>query len=238
MCLDTLYRFIFNSDYPTDKVIYLEEGTVTLTPTGPDPQSDGEGTTILQNVPKERMPFIKGCISFDNWQSSIPFGYMRTVENGIVKDRTSAYVQATSSPWNGTAEIYVRSHEHKTGTVKFRVWGVWAEDDTGLDANKNTAISKTKLAFNTDNNYPRLVKDGIAKGGDTVAHNLGKIPYIDAWYDYWYGYGRNMDTPMLVADGCLGNNRQTLGVYADSQNLYFGNPQGETGLYYYYRIYA
>ena len=34
MCLDTLYRFIFNSDYPTDKVVWLNEGSVKLNGSG------------------------------------------------------------------------------------------------------------------------------------------------------------------------------------------------------------
>ena len=237
MCLDTLYRFIFNSDYPTDKIIYLEEGTITLTPTGSDPQSGGTGKTRL-NVPQDRMPYVKGCISFDNWQSAIPFGLMRAVANGIVEDITDVHLDYGGDRWTGEVYIEASSYKYKSSTAKFRVWGLWAENDTGKDKKKNTAIAKTKLSFSTDNNYPRLIKDGIAKGGDTVAHNLGKIPYVDAWYGYYYGFFTLMERPSLVVSGQLGDNRKTMGVYADENNIYFGNPEGETHLYYYYRIYG
>ena len=237
MCLDTLYRFIFNSDYPTDKIIYLEEGTVTLTPTSPDPQSYGRGTTALKNLPKERAPFIKGAVSFDNWQSAIPFGFLRTVGNGIVKDITTVSINYPGSTWDGRINITVDSSTNKNATAKFRVWGLWAENDTGLDANKNNAISKSKLAFSTDNNYPKLIKDGIAQGGTTVAHNLGKIPFIDAWYDRYFGFGTLMDMPKLVCDGAFGTTNGDY-VWADENNVYFNDTFGDGHTYYYYRIYA
>ena len=229
MCLDTLYRFIFNSDYPTDKVIYLEEGELTL-------NNSGDGSAKL-NVPQERAPYLKGCVSFDNWQSAIPFGSMRKVENGIVVDIVGVTISYGGDHWIGDVSIDVSSHTKKNVPVKYRVWGLWAENDTGLDANKNTTISKTKLAFNTENNYPKLIKDGIAKAGDTVAHNLGKIPFVDAWYDTYYGFYTLMERPTPVNSGYLGNGAVQC-VQADENNVYFTDPFGDGHLYYYYRIYA
>lgn len=223
MCLDTLYRFIFNSDYPTDKIVYLKEGSVQL-------DSSGQATVTL-DMPLDRVPYIKGCISLDDWQTSIGLGTTRLASGGNITD----LILANIGYWGDDVELQLDLDRHANATVKYRLWGVIAENDTGIEASKNNTISKTKLAFSTDNNYPRLIKEGIAKSGETVAHNLKRVPYVD----YWYSYASNVKQPMYEPTGVMTTAASTNWptVSADEDNLYFKQLNG-TNIYYYYRIYG
>lgn len=219
MCLDTLYRFIFNSDYPTDKVVWLYEGSVKL-------NSSGQATVAL-DIQLDRVPYIKGCISLDDWQTSIGLGTTRLASGGNVTDLIIANVY--------NSELDLNLQRHANATVKYRLWGVLSENDTGIEANRNNAISKTKLAFSTDNNYPRLIKEGIAKSGETVAHNLKRIPYVD----YWYSWANNMQYPSYEPSGVMTTaaSANVPTMSADEDNVYF-KQVGGSDVYYYYRIYG
>lgn len=219
MCLDTLYRFIFNSDYPTDKVVWLYEGSVKL-------NGSGQATVAL-DIQLDRVPYIKGCISLDDWQTSIGLGTTRLASGGNVTDLIIANVY--------NSELDLNLQRHANATVKYRLWGVLSENDTGIEANRNNAISKTKLAFSTDNNYPRLIKEGIAKSGETVAHNLKRIPYVD----YWYSWTNNMMYPSYEPSGVMTTaaSANVPTMSADEDNVYF-KQVGGSDVYYYYRIYG
>lgn len=219
MCLDTLYRFIFNSDYPTDKVVWLYEGSVKL-------NSSGQATVTL-DIQLDRVPYIKGCISLDDWQTSIGLGTTRLASGGNVTDLIIANVY--------NSELDLNLQRHANATVKYRLWGVLSENDTGIEANRNNAISKTKLAFSTDNNYPRLIKEGIAKSGETVHHGLGRIPYAD----YWYSWANNMNYPSYEPSGVMTTaaSANVPTMSADKDNVYF-KQVGGSDVYYYYRIYG
>ena len=219
MCLDTLYRFIFNSDYPTDKVVWLYEGSVKL-------NGSGQATVTL-DIQLDRVPYIKGCISLDDWQTSIGLGTTRLASGGNVTDLIIANVY--------NSELDLNLQRHANATVKYRLWGVLSENDTGIEANRNNAISKTKLAFSTDNNYPRLIKEGVAKSGETVAHNLKRIPYVD----YWYSWANNMMYPSYEPSGVMTTaaSANVPTMSADEDNVYF-KQVGGSDVYYYYRIYG
>jgi len=219
MCLDTLYRFIFNSDYPTDKVVWLNEGSVKLNGSG--------NATVKLDIPLDRVPYIKGCISLDDWQTSIMLGTTRL--------STGDPIIATIGYYLNDVELQLTLSQHQNATVKYRLWGVIAENDTGIEVSKNSAISKSKLAFSTDNNYPRLIKEGIAKSGETVAHNLKRIPFID----YWWSYTSNGKNPHIEPLGTFttASSAGSPTVAADEDNLYF-KQVNNSDIYYYYRIYG
>lgn len=227
MCLDTLYRFIFNSDYPTDKVVYLKEGQVTL-------NGSGYASVSIDN-PLDKAPYIKGCISLNNWQSSLMFGTTRTASAGNVTD----LIIATLRSFNNVLTLELNMSKHANATVKYRLWGVISEDNTGIEATKNSSITKSKLIFNSENNYPRLIKDGIAKSGETVEHNLKRIPFIDYWYD-WNSTSRLKNVTYNFqpsGEFTTGASTTTPTVLADEDKLYFKKLNNDD-VYYYYRIYA
>lgn len=165
--------FIFNSDYPVDKIVWLEQGTATT----------DAGGVIRKTIPHNLLatPFVKGVYSYDDWQTTWMFGSVKIVElaydvySELGADDTNVYVSidlfntATGTPLANT-------------TVKYKIWGVWNESDTySTEAQATAGQGSTKFLFNTDYNYPRLVMEGYLDKGKTAAYNLDNIPYCDLW---------------------------------------------------------
>lgn len=239
---DRLNHFLFNSDFPTDKVICLYEGQ------GTSPSEVWDFNDVRVDLPailgSDDMLFVRGVWSIDNWKTS----HMLGVTYLGITSTPDKYIDA-SLGWNGynseTQEtpallvtLQTTGDAGKNKVVKFRVWAVQREDVMNVDYAMNSSTAKNKLLFNTDNNYPRLIKDGIVPGGSVIQHNLGRIPYVDYWilsYDeqapvserwYYYPWGDISTTPE-VSDY----------VRATENELYFGNDYFGTS-YYYYRIYG
>lgn len=164
-----LEHFTFNSDYPIDKVVYLKEIEDQFDSTGqiaPRTIDTGLGTTV----------YIRAVYSFDDWQTSfvlaqqfnkdLPLSYSASNDLGSFR-----YVFQYGWP--------VSSYANKK--VKIRFWGVLASDDTATMATPTYRASQNPIMFNTDANYPRLAADGTTTVKTVVTHNLGVIPWVDAW---------------------------------------------------------
>lgn len=243
-----LNHFIFNSDYPIDKVVWLYEAQATSPNTGVT-------QTINIDVPSmtgSKLPiFVKGAFTVDDWSTALMMG-----ANVDAIDSTKAV--SISMDWTNSPSAHLQlSMASRTAsavgkTVKYRLWGVCREDmRDAIDYAKNQSVTKSKLIFDTGRNYPRLYKDGIAKSGDVVEHNLGKIPYVDFWCNnanYFYP-----DRDYLTSywsyrpSGLFGG--QSLhtrsGIRATDKTITFttqtidGNDGPEDRrVWYYYRIYA
>ena len=238
---ENLGHFIFNSDYPTDKIIWLYEGQFTTTSSTSTfyinlPDNMGAGAPI----------FCKGAVTLDNWASSIMVG------TGYSQAGKNASMYIVFYTYNGVSRLQVdvdfRSFPNKT--AKYRLWGVQREDiSNSTDYPKNTAFMKNKLILDSDRNYPRLCLEGVAISGETVKHNLGKIPYID----YWYQIQRTISpytkenaflsswryNPKGALNASIGNYPTITATDKEvtfSKMLVNGNEQ--TDVLYYYRLYA
>lgn len=230
-----LGHFLYNSDYPTDKVIWLYENSRTT------PSSDTTISFLISSIPYKDYPvFVKGACTVDNWATVIPVG----TNWSIAGKNASMSINWQSS---GSKGVYVnadfRSYPNKT--LKYRFWGVQREDiDFALDYGSTAAISKTSLKFDSSKNYPRLIKDGVAVSGETITHNLGRIPYVD----YWYVLNDNKDSFLKSwlhnPKGCFSSNG--MGNYPSIQatkdtitfKKMYVNAGKERNVAYYYRIYA
>lgn len=224
-----LNHFIFNSDYPTDKIVWLKEGQATT------PSSVGNKTVSINMTNELGSPlsiFVKGAWSNDSWATSYMIGTSRTATSSP-QMYIGTYLQWDTN--NLKLQIQVTNSAGTNKTIKYRLWGVVRDDaQQAVEYPKNSSVSKSKLIFNTELNYPRLYKDGIAAGGDVIEHNLGKIPYVDFWqsinstdkqfFKYWIY--RN-------STGGFGNVNMHDSVRATDSTVTFTG----TG-YYYYRIYA
>ena len=231
---ETLNRFIFNSDYPIDKVIWLYENSAT-TP------ANGNSSTTNIDVPSmigSTAPiFVKGAWSLDNWQTAYMMGASYSATASPAKYITAGIAWEN---WGGSKLVLSLSTTNSAAagkTLKYRMWGVQRDDiDYAIDYPKNSTVTKSKLAFNTDNNYPRLYKEGVAKSGDVITHNLGRIPYID----YWYSAFNNLTTSWSYAPHGVMRSSGTYNyptVKATDSTVTFCAVSGST-YYYYYRIYA
>lgn len=199
----------FNSDLPTDKVIWLKEGEIT-----PGQYGDWD-LEIAHGL--QAMPFVKGLWTVDDWATTWLTGSQRASE-GMITDMSDVGSDASKVYFYG----FTSTPDVK---VKYKLWGVWCENDTkGKIAAFTKNTSKNKFIINTDYNYPQLVREGYLDRGGVLTHNLGFIPYCDIWayqtikqgvkgYTQWtrdsfgalYGSGENIKitdkTITVSADG-------------------------------------
>ena len=97
--------------------------------------------------------------------------------------------------------------------------------------------------FNSENNYPRIYKEGVAMTGDTIQHNLGRIPYVDFWYIPKVNSSVTPDTLLKqwwyqpIGELKTGANTNAT-VKATDSTVTFGKWNSTYDVYYYYRIYA
>lgn len=234
---ETLGRFIFNSDYPVDKIVWLYEGQLAV---WGDQTQNRTVDIAMRNYSDTRIPiFVKGAYTLDDWQTSFMIGAIYSDPNG----------SSVSMSWTNYPDPTLLSLDFNANfprfypgrTIKYRLWGVCREDIAlAVDYSKNASTTKTKLIFSTDRNYPRLLKDGIAKSGDVIEHNLGHIPYMDYWYalnanafnSYWsYAPMANLDYNVNNAPGIMATDK-TIRFRA------FKSGGTDYDVYYYYRIYA
>lgn len=179
---ENLGHFIFNSDYPTDKIIWLYEGQLTTNSSGQAELYIGADKFPYNNPPA----FVKGVGSVDNWQSSFMLGQNVPLA-GQLYDSTSIsfgrYWDSEAGTYLPKLYIFIRISSKPNTTIKLRLWGIQRDDiAVAEDYGKTSAISKSKLSFDSSNNYPRLYMEGVALSGETVQHNLGKIPYVEYWW--------------------------------------------------------
>ena len=214
----TLQNLQFTTTYPTDKAVLLKEVSVSPGQYGSYSYSFNHGLGAI--------PFCSGQISFDNWQTAYQAGFREYQQQyasktfDIRSDATS--VEATAS------------FEGESRTASLRIWACFNEPDTlGVDVPATADLNQNRLYFNTENNYQRLVVQGItnATGNNTntVAHNLGYYPYMEVWRFDSY----NSKWALLPEAGSIKPAiMPPRYVCADTQNAYFYGGQ------YYYRIYA
>lgn len=247
--LDNIGHFMFNSDYPVDKIIWLREDTLEL----------DRYTSFVwsgSKLPSIGYPaFIKGICTVDDWETAYPMSEATPFPGTPGSGNTNyAYLEWQQYDWNreGQETFRVRAHmpDYTDKVLRFRIWGVQREDIAmAIDYGRTNNSSKSHLKFDSSKNYPRLVMDGVAKAGETVYHNLGRIPYVDYWYIF---ANKNSEDPFR--GGWTYETHGQLGGYDDPYDnwpsvqatkdvLRFmpstSGEQSETATdWYYYRIYT
>ena len=156
----------FNSDLPMDKVVWLEEGELTTDQWG------SWDITIAHKL--QAAPFVKGIWTTTDWATTWLTGSQR-IDGQIVTDMSDVGSDGTNVYFSG----FTNGSNVK---VKYKLWGVWCEDETrGFIAEFTKNKSKNRFILNSDYSYPQLVKEGYLTQGQTLTHSLGFIPYVDVW---------------------------------------------------------
>lgn len=230
MCLMRLSRlmasirdkFILNSDYPIDKIVWLKEGEKKMNASG----STGDNPIeITHNMGVQ--VYVTGVWTIDDWQTTYTFNADRVDGQGYL------YQSVLGST---DAKVYVFA-AHASGAnkqFKYRIWGFMHEDATkGIEAKATAGYGMNRLVFSTDYEYPMLYKEGTASPNTVITHSLGVIPYVDIWGKSSYGDHRYS----LVTDDQFG---QTYGTgelikITDSTITISSDTSQYNG--YYYRIY-
>lgn len=202
-----LEHFLFNSDYPTDKLVFAKQGTITITRTwyaNYDILPTGIGAPV----------YIEGDFRIQGADEIYPFG-----EAG-----TSTGVQSVVVSYMFNDQCYVVPdffiiNEELVGTkVDYRVWGYCNEQETkNIDIGGTASTAKPKLIIDSDNNYPRFVGDGYIAQGQTYNHNLGYMPIVRTWHKRV----REVPTP----DGGAAS---LMSYMPAGDKVYFGTPQATT----------
>ena len=206
--LETLDRFIFNSDFPADMITYFKTDSFTI-------PSGGTGTKTYNHA----LGYIPLC--FGTWATTEDFSDSRPLSDGyfgLVVSATSSQVKLT----------YDFSAKTSSTTVYVRIYGFPPATWTGFCP--ATAQSSKPLIFNTDENYSPLIFEGtfttksISQPSDmvnleynitnfyqkqtgtanslTIYHKLPYRPHVMLWgeqngeaklassatFDYWGGW--------------------------------------------------
>lgn len=210
--------FVLNTEYPADKIVWLEEGTISA--------NAGNNTIQLPN-PLGVNLFVRGVWSRDGFNNAFEFGTNKYMDGSLVQDFTS-YVTSSTSEVN--AHIYLNSGV----TVQYRLWGVVNEAETqNLDINGTATDTTNRFIVNTEYNLPRLYAEGYASPNTDFVHNLGFIPYVDVWaYNQYSNYWELL--PIGIFGSAFGVGSP---IKVDNSKVSFTN-QNATYNNFYYRVYV
>ena len=216
MCLRKLIKkmanienFIFDSDYPTDKIVFMHEGEINITSTWSYCRD-----FVNTHIPTQL--YAEGDYKLPGSDTVYPI-------DGSTSGESSTQVTLASFMYQDECWTVVTALTTESSLVgkklPYRIWGYYDEEAAkNININATTNVSKSKLALNTDNNYPRFLGDKHIQQGQTYTHNLGFIPIVRAWSLY-----ENESMPM--PDGTMA----TVNVYWPKSGAYFGDA---TGSYY------
>lgn len=218
-------NFLITSEYPTDKIVWMYEGTTTT-------DSDGIfDISIAHGL--DAIPFCTGIWTIDDWQTTYNTS-TATHGGGQVYLRFS---MLTSNDSTVTMHGYCMQDSVTpiiNATVKYRLWGFFNEASTlNIFTDSTADLSQNKFVKDSRLGYPKLFMEGFADATNhtvTIYHNLGFVPFVEIWYELsgtWYQLDyidfESADTSWTIKN--------------TSQILSF-NGESYTNYNYYYRIYA
>lgn len=155
-------NFLLNTDYEMDKVIYFASGDIT----------PGNGWYVEHNL--GFTPLVFGVCAF-NSDFSDP--------------RISPFLQWTNPgqiqfQFNATNTDIIMNYANSQSPNQKLYYRFYAfEPSNSSAAIPSTSNLANKFVLNTDYNYCKLFKKGIANGNTTIQHNLGYIPFVLAWFE-------------------------------------------------------
>jgi len=207
-------NFLQNTDYPLDKVVYLNSGTTNI--------ASGGSVNIAHGL-----PFIP-LINF-YWSLTPDFAVVYEDNVGPFPSgnpgffftlQVSARVTATNITLDANGTL-------GSTTIYYRIFG-FQPDDSNVDL-PPTASAGDVFSFNTDYNYLKLYSAShvsLAAGASfTLVHGLGYRPQVSTWFQTG---GINYPSTYSNEDG-----RQ---VEVTSSSVVFTNNSLSSGTMY-YRIY-
>lgn len=217
-------NFLITSTYPTDKIIWVYEGSTTTDTYGAFDAKIDHGLPAI--------PFCTGIWTIDDWETQ--YNACTTIHQGQMYSR---YSQLYSNDNQVGFSGYCSDSNGSAisgATVKYRLWGFFNEASTlSVLADTTASVSANDFVKNTSFGYPKLYMEGIADatgGTKTINHGLGFIPFVEIWQNLdnsWY----LVDYVDFTASG------STWTIHNTASDLSF-NGEGYTSYKYYYRIYA
>lgn len=217
-------HFLFNSDYPTDKIVYMHEGSVSITPTYPKKDFWYEGLNTKSPV----MLYADGDFYFEDEPDVL-------YPMGEILDNSGRYDMAgeVCSMMIG-GECWIRptfyniKTTHMSQTLHYRVWCYIRESEAkNTDFGPTANVAKPAVTINSDEEYPKFIGDGFLECGQTYQHQLGYIPNIKKWH-----YFPNTETFDPVNYG----EYITTNYYVPGGDAYFGYPEYDGSSPFYIQV--
>lgn len=171
--MSTLEHFLFNSDYPTEKIVHMHEGRIEMS----------SGLTFYRDYVNTHIPvqlYTEGDYKISGSDSVYPFGMMGN------NDETHVITTLGSFMYQGECWVSVvvaPFGEAALGkTLSYRIWSYYDEETAkNTDIKMTTDIAKPRIALTSDDNYPKFVGSGYVTQGQSYNHNLGYIPITKTW---------------------------------------------------------
>lgn len=223
--------FLLNTDFDMDKVVWVKEGSIAID-TSAAPGSDGARYTreiISHGLPF--FPLVFGFCSYEkDFSETMSFPYRKNPHMETTQGQTSLVYdcEADVVTNNSTVEVSYASREQAPGLLYYRIYGL-EPSDSKAKVGATRGRAKTFI-LNTDNNYRKLYKKGIAMPGETtvIAHNFGYIPQCRFWFEYgganagliWDYYRINGRNGQSITNDNVVITLPTGGIYQDSKVHY------------------
>ena len=219
-------HFLFNSDYPTDKIVWMVEGTISITP---------------QTIKKDWY--------YESYNTHSPV--MLYAEGDYYFEDEPGVVYPMQELLDGDNIMAIR--DHMSRTMHYRMWAYASESEAkNTDFGPTANIAKPRIVFTSDENYPKFVGDGFLACGSSYTHSLGYMPLVKKWH-FWknrevfdpvnYGQYIYADYYSPEGYGFFGTPwvndswRDKIVQVTNSQLITFSGPETASGDGNYYRMY-
>lgn len=160
-------HFLFNSDYPTDKIAFATTGSHTYA-------SPSGVKYVYINTHVPTMLYAEGDYKIRGSNASY------SMEDGYDSDARLITFMYNGECWVG---LELQYYDDSYGKIMdYRIWAYYGEEDgKNADIGATANITNRKLIFNSDENYPRFLADGYIVMGGWHPHGLGYIPIVKTW---------------------------------------------------------
>lgn len=154
--------FLLNTDYEMDKIIMYDKWDT-------DP-----GYTEFYYHGLAFVPLIFGVCAFNQDFSDPRLApFLQFTQNG--------FIQFDIWAQDDYAAAKYRNDEDENQKIYYTMYGF--EPSNSSNEVPHTSDYAKEMVLNTDYNYCKLYKKGIAEGTTTITHNLGYTPFVLAWWD-------------------------------------------------------
>lgn len=210
--MSNLKNFLFNSDYPTDKIVYATTGKIKITSSSPwVVLFDHHNTHIKTQL------YAEGVYKIQGDDAIYPMTRMRA--------RNTITTEAVTFMHGGEcyASAYAISYNGSLLNKEITYW-MWCYADEkeakNIDITPTANLNENILSFDSDVNYPRFISDGFIEQGGTYTHGLGYKPYVKAWNkEYSEIEDPNGSDAYISAD-----------IFGNTTDAFFGDYEGDESL--------
>lgn len=220
------------SDYPMDKITYLNSGSFTM---------PGSTQGYLYSFP-HNLPFTPLCGG--NWAFMSDFSVQYEYSSGTTPSGIPGYIfNRTINIFATSSRVYLSCDNYGTSTtIYFRVYGFEPGNSTGLLS--PIAALGDKFTLSSDYNNPKLYLDSFIDLPSTagsevfigVNHGIGTIPQALGWVTYSTFTGSISEQAIHPVATTNGTSEGVL-LVVDEEDIVWALPPYISAHRAYYRVY-